>query len=80
MDHGVLALGAARIAEYGGQGVPLLVLARLHDDCARFIQATGIDVLRAGHLGAHPDLVPLILARHDEALGGDIRMNCDACA
>jgi sirohydrochlorin cobaltochelatase len=148
-DHAVLALGTARIAEVGGFGVPLLVLARgtsdpdangdaykvarllaemsgaplvevgfsgvtwprvpdaldllqrkgarrivclawflctgilvdrLHDDCARFAHATGIDVLRAGHLGPHPDLVPLILARHEEALGGDIRMNCDACS
>jgi len=149
LDHSVLSLGAARIAEVGGLGVPLLVLARgtsdpdangdackaarllaemsgaplvevgfsgvtwprvpealdllrrkgahrivclawfictgilvdrLNDDCAQFTRSTGVDVLRAGHLGPHPDLIPVILSRHAEAFAGDIRMNCDACA
>lgn len=30
-------------------------------------------------LGAHPVLARLLLARYDEALAGDIRMNCDVC-
>ncbi|MHB8342257.1 MAG: sirohydrochlorin chelatase, partial [Mycobacteriales bacterium] len=30
-------------------------------------------------LGAHPALARLLLARYDEALAGDIRMNCDVC-
>ena len=30
-------------------------------------------------LGATAELAGLVLARYDEAIAGDIRMNCDAC-
>jgi sirohydrochlorin cobaltochelatase len=30
-------------------------------------------------LGAAPQLVDLIIERYEEALAGDVRMNCDAC-
>jgi sirohydrochlorin cobaltochelatase len=41
--------------------------------------ATGLDILVSQPLGAHEDIAGLIAARYDETLGGDIRMNCDAC-
>jgi sirohydrochlorin cobaltochelatase len=39
-----------------------------------------VKVLDAGYFGPDPALVPLILERYGEAIGEEIRMNCDACA
>ncbi|MDT7572874.1 MAG: sirohydrochlorin cobaltochelatase [Actinomycetota bacterium] len=39
----------------------------------------GVDVIVSQPLGAHADIAALVLERYDEALGADIRMNCDAC-
>jgi sirohydrochlorin cobaltochelatase len=39
-----------------------------------------LDVRVAGLLGDCDDLAGLVLERYDEALRGDIRMNCDTCA
>lgn len=39
----------------------------------------GVEVLVSQPLGVHDDIAALVLKRYDEALGGDIRMNCDAC-
>jgi sirohydrochlorin cobaltochelatase len=39
----------------------------------------GVDVRCAGVLGAVPELADLVVARWQEALHGDIRMNCDTC-
>src|SRR5262249_24946559 len=44
--------------------------------CAR----RGLEVTVAGLIGACDELAGLVLERYDEALGGDIRMNCDTCA
>jgi sirohydrochlorin cobaltochelatase len=40
----------------------------------------GLDVAVAGLIGACAELAGLVLERYDEALRGDIRMNCDTCA
>jgi sirohydrochlorin cobaltochelatase len=40
----------------------------------------GLDVRVAGLLGDCDELAGLVLERYDEALRGDIRMNCDTCA
>lgn len=39
----------------------------------------GLDVVVAEPLGASEEVAALLLQRYDEALGEDIRMNCDAC-
>jgi len=39
-----------------------------------------LDVAVAGLIGACGELAGLVLERYDEALAGDIRMNCDTCA
>lgn len=39
-----------------------------------------LDVRTAGHLGDCDELAALVVQRYAEALGGDIRMNCDTCA
>src|SRR6516165_2298447 len=40
----------------------------------------GLTVSVAGLIGACAELTGLVLERYDEAIGGDIRMNCDTCA
>jgi sirohydrochlorin cobaltochelatase len=40
----------------------------------------GIDVRVAGVIGNCPELAGLVLERYQEAVRGDIRMNCDTCA
>jgi sirohydrochlorin cobaltochelatase len=40
----------------------------------------GLAVAVAGLIGACGELAGLVLERYDEALRGDIRMNCDTCA
>lgn len=42
-------------------------------------QAEGVDVLVAAPIGADATLAGLLLERYREALGEDVRMNCDAC-
>jgi sirohydrochlorin cobaltochelatase len=42
-------------------------------------RASGLDVVVSEPLGASPELSALVLVRYDEALAGDIRMNCDVC-
>src|SRR6516165_8501502 len=39
-----------------------------------------LKVTVAGLIGGCDELAGLVLERYDEALGGDIRMNCDTCA
>jgi len=39
----------------------------------------GLDVVVSAPLGASDGLAALLAGRFDEVLGGDIRMNCDAC-
>jgi len=41
---------------------------------------SGLEVTVAGLIGGCDELADLVLERYDEALGGDIRMNCDTCA
>jgi sirohydrochlorin cobaltochelatase len=43
------------------------------------VAALAGDALVTEVLGAAPQLVDLVLERYDEALAGDVRMNCDAC-
>ena len=51
-------------------------LPRLVEQQAR---ATGLEVVVTEPLGATAELSALLLERYDEALAGDIRMNCDVC-
>lgn len=43
-------------------------------------ETPGIEVAVAGHLGDCDPLAELVVERYQEALRGDIRMNCDTCA
>ena len=52
-------------------------LPRLVERKARGIQ--GVEAVVTEPLGAADELAELVLERYDEALGGDLRMNCDVC-
>jgi sirohydrochlorin cobaltochelatase len=52
-------------------------LPRLVERQARSVG--GLDLLVTAPLGAADELAALVLERYDEALGGDLRMNCDVC-
>jgi sirohydrochlorin cobaltochelatase len=52
-------------------------LPRLVEQQAR--EVPGLDVVVAEPLGASTELSALVLERYDEAIAGDIRMNCDVC-
>lgn len=73
-------LGARRIVCLAWFLFAGVLVERMKTDFASFSKQSGLEVLDAGYLGPDPCLVPLILERHAEALGGDIRMNCDVCA
>ena len=73
-------LGAEQIVGFAWFLCTGVLVERMREDFAGFSARSGIDVVDAGYLGPDESLVPLILERHAEALAGDIRMNCDACA
>lgn len=39
----------------------------------------GIEVLSADVIGPEPELLDLVMERYEEAVKGDLRMNCDSC-
>jgi sirohydrochlorin cobaltochelatase len=71
----VRRLGAERaaVAQY------FLAPGRLPTAIEKRAVTDGLEVLVSQPLGAHQDIAGLVLERYDEALGADIRMNCDAC-
>jgi sirohydrochlorin cobaltochelatase len=71
----VRRLGATRVfvAQY------FLGPGRLPDTVVRSASAEALEIVVSEPLGAHPSVAALLLERFDEALGADIRMNCDAC-
>jgi sirohydrochlorin cobaltochelatase len=52
---------------------------RLPDAVSLSAAGQGLQVVVCAPLGSEASLAALVLERYDEALGTDIRMNCDAC-
>lgn len=73
-------LGADRVVAFAWFLCTGVLVERMRSDFETFSARSGVEVVNAGYLGPDPSLVPLVLERHHEALEGDIRMNCDACA
>jgi sirohydrochlorin cobaltochelatase len=74
-------LGARRIVVAPYFLFPGVLPDRVAAQSARFAAANpGIDVRVAGVLGDCDRLADLVVERYEEALHGDIRMNCDTCA
>jgi sirohydrochlorin cobaltochelatase len=74
------ALGAERIAVHPYFLFTGVLERRIRDQAAAWAEANpSVQVLHAGHLGPHDRIAQLLLARHDEAVAGDVRANCDTC-
>ncbi|MCA1713064.1 MAG: CbiX/SirB N-terminal domain-containing protein [Actinobacteria bacterium] len=69
--------------------LPLLLTSATHSktDVAAVVRAghpgmrlrPGVEVVVCEPLGVSDELAQLVLQRYDEALGADLRMNCDVC-
>jgi sirohydrochlorin cobaltochelatase len=69
-----LGFARAAVARY------FLGPGRLPDAVARAATSVeGLEVVVSESLGVADEIAQLVLERYDEALGTDIRMNCDAC-
>ena len=73
-------LGAARVVQFAWYLCTGVLVDRMREQAEAWSQTTGIPVDWAGHLGPDPALVPLVLARADEALRGAVQMSCDLCS
>lgn len=73
-------LGALRIATFSWFLATGVLVARLDADRCSFAEASGVETVNAGHFGPSPEIAGLVLARAHEALGGQVRMNCDTCS
>ena len=79
--HRAVLLGARRIVVAPYFLFPGVLPDRVVTQSREFAAGHGrLDVRVAGLVGDCDELAGLVLERYDEALGGDIRMNCDTCA
>ena len=73
-------LGAERLVLFAWYLCTGVLVDRMHAEAQAWSAATGVEVIDAGHLGPDPALVPLVLARADEARAGAVQMSCDVCS
>lgn len=76
----VRRLGADRVVVARYFLFPGVLPDRVAAQSREFAASTGLDVRVGGVIGDCPDLAGLVMERYEEALRGDIRMNCDTCA
>jgi sirohydrochlorin cobaltochelatase len=73
-------LGVRRVALAPYAIAPGLLPRKAAEQAREAADAEGLELVVAAPLGLHDALAGLVLERHREALGSDIRMNCDVCA
>jgi sirohydrochlorin cobaltochelatase len=73
------ALERLRLLGYGDVVVVPYFLAPGRFTAAVAAAAAAGGARMADVLGAHPDVARAVLERYEEAVAGDIRMNCDVC-
>ena len=73
-------LGARRIVVFSYFLFTGVLEGRIREQGEAFATANpGVEVRYAGYFGPTEEVADLVLARYREAVGGDIRMNCDVC-
>jgi sirohydrochlorin cobaltochelatase len=72
-------LGARRIVVFSYFLFTGVLEERIREQSARFAAEKGVEVDYAGYFGPHGSVANLVLERYEEAVKGDIRMNCDVC-
>lgn len=73
-------LGARRVVTLAWFLATGILIDRIREDFRRFSADSGVEVVDAGYLGTGPAVAEVVLARADEAWGGRVVPNCDACA
>ena len=73
-------LGARRIVVFSYFLFTGVLEGRIRQQAEAFARANPeVDVRYAGYFGSDRRVADLVVERYTEALGGDIRMNCDVC-
>ncbi|CAN5414584.1 CbiX/SirB N-terminal domain-containing protein [soil metagenome] len=75
----VHAAGARRAVVFSWSLLAGLLEARIWDAVDEVAAETGLQIAKAGRFGPDPAVADAVVGRYHEALGGDIRANCDAC-
>jgi len=71
--------GAGRVVRFSWSLLAGLLERRV-DGWAADAARDGLEIIDAGRFGPDPLVADVVVARYDEALAGDARMNCDLCA
>jgi sirohydrochlorin cobaltochelatase len=73
-------LGAKKIAVFSYFLFTGVLEERIRNQSEEFTgKNPGLAISYAGYFGPHEKVVDLVMDRYREAVGGDIRMNCDVC-
>ena len=73
-------LGARKIAVFSYFLFAGVLEERIRHQSQEFAaENPGVAISYAGYFGAHEKVADLVLDRYEEAVRGDIRMNCDVC-
>ena len=73
-------LGAKKIAVFSYFLFTGVLEERIRNQSEEFTgENPGLAISYAGYFGPHEKVVNLVMDRYREAVGGDIRMNCDVC-
>ena len=73
-------LGAKKIAVFSYFLFTGVLEERIRHQSKEFAgENPGLAISYAGYFGPHEKVVDLVMDRYREAVGGDIRMNCDVC-
>jgi sirohydrochlorin cobaltochelatase len=73
-------LGAKQLVAFAWYLSTGRLVERMQAQYVDFTARTGVPVIDAGYLGPDHRLVPVILERYREALGGSVPINCDVCS
>ncbi|MGH8900644.1 MAG: sirohydrochlorin chelatase [Egibacteraceae bacterium] len=76
----VAAAGARRAVIFSWSLLAGLLEQRVAGAAAQAAVALALEVVEAGRFGPDPLLADAVVDRYQEALQGDVRMNCDLCA
>jgi sirohydrochlorin cobaltochelatase len=71
--------GAGRVVRFSWSLLAGMLERRV-DGWAADAARDGLENIAAGRFGPDPLVADVVVARYDEALAGDARMNCDLCA
>lgn len=75
----VAAAGARRAVVFSWSLLAGLLEQRVAEATAAAVTNLGLQVAEAGRFGPDPLLADAVVDRYQEALQGDVRMNCDLC-